>query len=379
VDPHHFDTLTKSLASGLSRRKALTRLGGGGAAALLAAAAGRDRLAAAPATAPSTTCTLSLDAHVRLGPSAGQVLRGTAPGELRGQLSFALDAQGAITQGQLSLGDGTVIPVVGQASGRALNLRLAFGSQQAIVAIGTAEQDLTTCQGAVDGLLTGPQAGDLGDWHATATAAGPPAPGGQSGGAVVTVVSGTGGATGGQPTAAAGRPTGQAGGPPTPGPGGCAAGTTECTGACVNLQTDPANCGGCGFGCPAGISCVGAICCNPGKAPCTNDKYCCDGPCVNGFCQPAGGGPSPTTPACPTGQAYCNGACIPIYSDTNNCGSCGNTCPSGIPCVGGSCTCPPALAVCGGKCTDTTSDSANCGTCGNACPGGQTCKQSICQ
>ena len=43
---------------------------------------------------------------------------------------------------------------------------------QHLVLVGTAEQDLAICQGAVGGLLSGPQLGDLGDWQATATALG---------------------------------------------------------------------------------------------------------------------------------------------------------------------------------------------------------------
>ena len=61
--------------------------------------------------------------------------------------------------------------MVGQATGRAINLR-AEAEGGPIVLVGTTERDLAACRGAVDGLLTGPQAGDLGDWHATATALG---------------------------------------------------------------------------------------------------------------------------------------------------------------------------------------------------------------
>lgn len=387
MDPQQFDTIAKSFASGLSRRKALTRLGGGGAAALLAAL-GRNHLDVAAQGGAGASCNLAFVANVRVGPSAGQLLGGTAPGELKGQLTFALDQDGAITQGQLQLADGTRFPLVGQATGRALNLRLDLGNaQQVFVAVGTAEQDLTACRGAADGLVTGPQRGDLGDWHATltaGTASTSGASGGQTGGAIVTV---------------AGNPTSPTGTTPAPTPspipatasttattgGGSSGGScnaTVCHGACVDVQTDTANCGGCGFACPAGISCVGAVCCNSGTAACTNDKYCCDGPCVNGHCLPGGTHPTApvaTAPACPDGEAFCNGACIPVLADTSNCGSCGNVCSPGIVCIGGVCRCPAGVDVCNGRCTDITSDPNNCGSCGNACGAGQSCRQSQCQ
>ncbi|HET8524769.1 MAG TPA: hypothetical protein VFL82_16180 [Thermomicrobiales bacterium] len=119
-----------------------------------------------PVTAQSEPCTISFLGTVRLGPSAGQLLHGGAtPGELQGSLTFTSDQTGAIGMGQLQLPDGTIVPVVGQHNGRAINLRLDMGNQQVLVAVGTAAQDLATCQGAVDGLLTGPHTGDLGDWH----------------------------------------------------------------------------------------------------------------------------------------------------------------------------------------------------------------------
>jgi hypothetical protein len=48
---------------------------------------------------------------------------------------------------------------------------------------------------------------------------------------------------------------------------------------------------------------------------------------------------------CPTGQAACNNACIPVLTDPSNCGACGNVCASGE-CIQGQCyvepTAPPA-------------------------------------
>jgi len=47
-------------------------------------------------------------------------------------------------------------------------------------------------------------------------------------------------------------------------------------------------------------------------------------------------------PKAPSGSTLtlCNGVCVDTSSDANNCGTCGNTCPTGIACTNGSCA-PP--------------------------------------
>jgi len=35
---------------------------------------------------------------------------------------------------------------------------------------------------------------------------------------------------------------------------GCATGLTNCDGKCVDVKTDPLNCGGCGLGCAVPVS-----------------------------------------------------------------------------------------------------------------------------
>jgi hypothetical protein len=49
----------------------------------------------------------------------------------------------------------------------------------------------------------------------------------------------------------------------------------------------------------------------------------------------------------------CDGACVNLKNDQNNCGSCGNAC--------GNDTC------CGGSCKDLSGDYDNCGSCGHGC------------
>jgi Stigma-specific protein, Stig1 len=89
----------------------------------------------------------------------------------------------------------------------------------------------------------------------------------------------------------------------------CPSGETDCSGACVNLNTDENNCGTCGATCSEGAS------------------------CVDGSCE------------CPTGESDCNNRCVDLNTDESNCGTCGNQCPEGASCVDGSCEggqgCPP--------------------------------------
>ena len=40
---------------------------------------------------------------------------------------------------------------------------------------------------------------------------------------------------------------------------------------------------------------------------------------------------------CPAGQVNCNGKCITVKTDANNCGACGIVCPKGYACVNGKC------------------------------------------
>jgi hypothetical protein len=73
---------------------------------------------------------------------------------------------------------------------------------------------------------------------------------------------------------------------------------------CVNLSSDPVNCGACGRTCEPGDVCSEGIC-------------------------------------CPSGHTACGGVCVNLQSNNNNCGICGRTClASGIgvcSCVAGAC------------------------------------------
>jgi hypothetical protein len=74
-----------------------------------------------------------------------------------------------------------------------------------------------------------------------------------------------------------------------------------CAGQCVNVDTDPHNCGGCGQAC--GIT--GTV-------------------CIQGKC------------ACPTPQSVCSNRCVDTTQDQSNCGFCGHNC-QGSPCMAGLC------------------------------------------
>jgi hypothetical protein len=167
----------------------------------------------------------------------------------------------------------------------------------------------------------------------------------------------------------------------------CSADLSLCSGTCVNLQTDQDNCGACGFSVPYGET------------------------CRNGqFSSPAGQNPAgsvaTSAPAavpqgtCPSGRSSCNGTCRDLVNDAANCGSCGNSCPSGQDCENGRCLLPvtsvpvmstsPALTItpelscshdqipCGSSCVDVFSDKNNCGVCGRACGSQDKCVNARC-
>jgi hypothetical protein len=187
-----------------------------------------------------------------------------------------------------------------------------------------------------------------------------------------------------------------------------------CGGACLNLEKDPQNCGGCGHACTAGAACVNGACTAPIDCKNASDSslcvlssgdsgQCCGGHCVDvrtdsGNCTgchltcPTGSTcravPSEQAPAqcldlagapaacsnassCPTGfgcDIYKPGLCDPV--------SCTGA-ADGSPCYSSQAE-PYNMKCCGGLCTNLSLDNDNCGQCGAACPNGTTCESQAC-
>ena len=128
--------------------------------------------------------------------------------------------------------------------------------------------------------------------------------------------------------------------------------------------------------CPSGDS----NCCFGGTKPslCTNfqtdprDCGACGNACPSGTACVGG------SCTCAPGTSRCNGACVNESTDPNNCGVCGNVCAAGTTCADGSCTCPAGTTLCNGVCVNEGSDPNNCGACGNVCPTGATCADGAC-
>jgi hypothetical protein len=207
------------------------------------------------------------------------------------------------------------------------------------------------------------------------------------------------------------------------------AGQILCANGCVDPMTDPINCSTCGNTCVQGQSCVGGSCqCPSGESLCLPDGgapeagatdagdaavqavagYCanldsdpanCNGcgtvcPAVNDVPGCVGG--ACTVGTCETGFADCdhvvtNGCEVYTNTDTANCGGCGMPCASGEICSNGTCvfTCPAGQTVCHGNgmtyCATLSSDPQNCGgcatNCANVCVGNAasfTCTASTC-
>ena len=152
-----------------------------------------------------------------------------------------------------------------------------------------------------------------------------------------------------------------------------------CGEACVDVQTDAANCGSCGFSCGPGGSCMDGSCNCTGTTDCFGRGTCVDtttDPANCGFCGNVCG-PSQVCDAgtcrteCGAGLTDCGGACVNTRTDFFHCGACSNPCNSSQACERGVCerACRmPDQTRCGTACVRLAVDEANCGTCGNVCP-----------
>lgn len=308
-----------------TRRGILGAIAGGGVLAALGLRPVSQALAAGPACVLDTTVT------IRLGASAGQMLAAGAaqPGQIRGQLQFEVLANGTLGNAAFRLADGTALAAVGQAAGYALQARIALGNGQHLILMGVGEQEIVSCQGAMDGLASGPQPGDLGDWQAMATSLG--------NGAV------TGAAA---PVAAAPMtPTPAPAQPSDADPAGCPEGLIRCWDSCVDMSSDPTHCGDCDHACVGSATCI-------------------EGVCILAW-------------ECLEGTVECNGQCVDLKLDPFNCGACGFWCLDGEACNEGVCdwVTPPEQCKPDG---DPCGSHNEC--CSNYCSnGGSVCSTPLCQ
>ena len=65
--------------------------------------------------------------------------------------------------------------------------------------------------------------------------------------------------------------------------------------------------------------------------------------------------------------ACCEGSCVDLMFDANNCAACGNDCEADQYCQDGTCVCKPGLTLVSGSCVDLASDHNNCGAEGMVC------------
>ena len=168
----------------------------------------------------------------------------------------------------------------------------------------------------------------------------------------------------------------------------CGQGLGFCGGQCVNMASNPNHCGGCDRACPMGQLCVNGACSTTcSQTVCTTAV---GAECVSltdsashcGMCNRA----CPQGDICVGGQCVldcgtltaCNDACVDTQADNFNCGICGMACGVGKTCMAGVCTCTGGLTACGEACIDTSMDPEHCGMCDHACGGGGVCNVGQC-
>jgi hypothetical protein len=175
--------------------------------------------------------------------------------------------------------------------------------------------------------------------------------------------------------------------------GECRASFLDCNGQCVDAQTDPANCGGCGRSCDPGVACENAICGGSldgsvgtdGAAGSAGSAGSSGSAGEAGASNTGDGGPSGGSSSldagsdAPLGDAQPDASCgPPPYDRPEACGDCATQCTGDTPicspdgmgsyvCVK---KCDDPLTLCGNQCVDLNIDPDHCGSCPNVCPSG---------
>lgn len=235
------------------------------------------------------------------------------------------------------------------------------------------------------------------------------------GGSTISGTAGNGGApagTGGTSRDASAGSGGQPGDAGAEGEASICSGL-KCDGGCV--MNDVHNCGACGHDCTTLPHVSGPVACNAGQcsfplSSCAAPWSHCSGDpdqgCEVDISKPNNcggcGNICPTgMPVCSSlGTAYscaagcsgstptlCSGTCVDTANSSGNCGTCGHTCTTSVAhaqptCQGGGCSfaCNAGYTSCAGACVDEQTDNNNCGGCGNqyVCAGGTTCQAGSC-
>lgn len=144
-----------------------------------------------------------------------------------------------------------------------------------------------------------------------------------------------------------------------------------CGETCIDVLTDPKNCGTCGVACPDGIACVDGKCDVKPTCQCSDGKVCDE----NGDCVVKCG-----SSLCRPDESCCGNTCTTLDT-VKHCGSCDNACQGNAPFC--------QYGACADKCSPQTCEaqSAQCGTvndgCGNAldcgsCADGKVCTSNQC-
>ena len=183
--------------------------------------------------------------------------------------------------------------------------------------------------------------------------------------------------------------------------GECQPGLSACGQSCVNLGSDPDNCGACGRQCDANAQCLVGVCIATGPAvqgrPVDGGIMLSDG----GLLLPDGAVVTPDDPflggggnggsegngsggSSASGGNGGGGDCVPPFNSAAHCGACNAQCETPEPycapqantfaCRAG---CSDDLTLCGDRCVDSTTDIDHCGGCNQYCPTA-ICRDSVC-
>ncbi|MCP4600152.1 MAG: hypothetical protein GY847_06390, partial [Proteobacteria bacterium] len=162
-----------------------------------------------------------------------------------------------------------------------------------------------------------------------------------------------------------------------------------CSNMCVDLDSDPYNCGDCYNYCEEDETCTGGECI---VEPCEGNLVRCWSECVDTdtnttHCGGCSVGGSSVGEACETGTCQCGdwtecpveapegyAECANLTNSRNHCGSCEIACETGDECVDSSCVpivCTP-LTLCENTCVESPA-------CGVTCETSETCVEGACQ